>query len=1048
MKNKMMLMMAAAVAAGAANAMVVGVSDACRRPQLPDVGYFMDALERAGHVPVTLQYTTNLAHIAEAVGRIDCLLLTGGGDVNPARYGAAVSPKCQVPDDARDAYDYALLDAAVKRRLPVVGICRGEQLLNVYFGGTLWQDLPSEFVPAGGAVRCPHNALPWDGMATNPPAHKVEIRKGTRLAKLIGEDPLAVNSTHHQAVKDLAPGFRVAAAATDGVIEVIEGVRYPAVGIQFHPETAIACDAGHPGFQMDRILKLLSGIKALTALPPVTVDFNAKDLTKLAPGKLKRFSPGQIPFVRDGKALLPICCWAKDKAALRRGRYGYEVGSDHAAARWLASVVKEMTGVEPEVRVYLGDELPAVRKGPAIYVGDRFAPEKLLGADASREEFRVVNDGGSLYFLGKANFAIYDFAERCLGVRQYWEAKDGGRSVIPTSRIDLPKLDYSDLPMYPKREYWPYEGTDWHYVWKCGNSHRVDSVSHVPHNWWKDTNYNYRVTRPEIFELTRKGTRATCPMLCYSNPKTLQTYIERVDAEIAGGPKSGVIAPGTKTVAVAQWDANIDCQCEGCKRLYNEKAGRTGNASPIIWGCFVRQLSDWLAKAHPDYEISFSPYLNTCDLPEGLTFPAKNAECSLCTMPGLALLKDEGVRAHEEKLMRDWAAATGRPVRSWDYICWPAEFCSAPYVFGKVAQDHYRRLRPYTVGSFINGTGTPPEKRLFLSAYVWVRSMWNPEFDLGALYDTFAARMFAVGAKPMREIIRMQEDGWMRPWGAGQISNKNIYEISYPRKDVLRMQELFAEAKALAKGDALALRRIAKYEACFTDFFKESEDLANGTALEPTLIQKVASDPAVDGRLDDPAWQAAKAYPFVREMDRERSEPYYPTELRMVWTPNGVTIGYRCTEPFAGDADFRAKCRAKGSLENLDIFIDASGSGDGHYYQIYMSDEGRAEFHTDGPKWDGAGVKTATWFGEKEWSAEIFIPYAALKDFPREQHPAGTTAAGAFWLGNFCRGRHWDAYFPKAQRREGSRPESTRRYTRYSIWNKDPAAFGKLQFVE
>ena len=259
-----------------------------------------------------------------------------------------------------------------------------------------------------------------------------------------------------------------------------------------------------------------------------------------------------------------------------------------------------------------------------------------------------------------------------------------------------------------------------------------------------------------------------------------------------------------------------------------------------------------LAKAHPDYEISFSPYLNTCDLPEGLTFPAKNAECSLCTMPGLALLKDEGVRAHEEKLMRDWAAATGRPVRSWDYICWPAEFCSAPYVFGKVAQDHYRRLRPYTVGSFINGTGTPPEKRLFLSAYVWVRSMWNPEFDLNALYDTFAARMFAAGAKPMREIIRMQEDGWMRPWGAGQISNKNIYEISYPRKDVLRMQELFAEAKALAKGDALALRRIAKYEACFTDFFRESEDLANGTALEPTLIQKVASDPAVDGRIAEP----------------------------------------------------------------------------------------------------------------------------------------------------------------------------------------------------
>jgi len=102
----------------------------------------------------------------------------------------------------------------------------------------------------------------------------------------------------------------------------------------------------------------------------------------------------------------------------------------------------------------------------------------------------------------------------------------------------------------------------------------------------------------------------------------------------------------------------------------------------------------------------------------------------------------------------------------------------------------------------------------------------------------------------------------------------------------------------------------------------------------------------------------------------------------------------------------------------------------------------------EGLTWDRSSVRCATHFADGAWSAEVFIPFTALKGFPKGQFPEGTTAAGKFWLGNFCRSRRWDAYYGKCTPRPGSHKEFTRRYTRYSVWNKDPAAFGKLQFVE
>ena len=199
---------------------VVGLAERCgSKIDVCCRGNYARAIFAAGGVPLVRPATTNAAEVARLLDQVDVLLLCGGEDVEPARYKAAPSPKLEDVNLRRDAWEYALLDEAVKRRLPVVGTCRGLQIVNVYFGGTLWQDLPSE---RKSDVRHRH------GGNRKYVKHQVSIAPGSRLSALMGGATNAVvNSWHHQAIKDVAPGFRVTARAQDGVIEAIEGETLP-----------------------------------------------------------------------------------------------------------------------------------------------------------------------------------------------------------------------------------------------------------------------------------------------------------------------------------------------------------------------------------------------------------------------------------------------------------------------------------------------------------------------------------------------------------------------------------------------------------------------------------------------------------------------------------------------------------------------------------------------------------------------------------------------------------------------------------------------------
>jgi len=173
---------------------------------------------------------------AEAIGQIDGLLLTGGGDVAPARYGEAPHPSVVDIDLVRDEFEIGLIAEARKRKMPIFAICRGVQVLNVACGGTLVQDIATQ---VKGALEHKLEVPPHQSYAL---AHEVWLDKDTLLARLMRErlsdaDSCDVNSRHHQAIKQIATGFEVSATAPDGVIEAIEdpSSRF-CLGVQWHPE--------------------------------------------------------------------------------------------------------------------------------------------------------------------------------------------------------------------------------------------------------------------------------------------------------------------------------------------------------------------------------------------------------------------------------------------------------------------------------------------------------------------------------------------------------------------------------------------------------------------------------------------------------------------------------------------------------------------------------------------------------------------------------------------------------------------------------------------
>ena len=194
---------------------------------------YVAAVATTGGAPLLIPLNLDEGALRAIYEQLNGLLLAGGGDLDPKHYGEAIHEKCGQIDEARDRVELTLAGWALAEGLPVFGICRGIQVLNVAAGGALYQDIASQ---APGSLK--HDC--WPDHPRNYLAHQVTVNGDSQLAAILGQRRVGVNSMHHQTVKDLAPSFKVVARATDGLIEAIESHDHPfALGVQWHPEELV-----------------------------------------------------------------------------------------------------------------------------------------------------------------------------------------------------------------------------------------------------------------------------------------------------------------------------------------------------------------------------------------------------------------------------------------------------------------------------------------------------------------------------------------------------------------------------------------------------------------------------------------------------------------------------------------------------------------------------------------------------------------------------------------------------------------------------------------
>ncbi|MFL5528219.1 MAG: gamma-glutamyl-gamma-aminobutyrate hydrolase family protein, partial [Gemmatimonadaceae bacterium] len=190
---------------------------------------YVTALENAGLVPLIVPPLTSADAASAVLDSVAGLVLTGGEDVDPARYGEQRHEKVRSVNAARDATEAALIQEARARGTPVLAICRGIQMLNVALGGTLVQDISSQ---------CNTDIVHDEDGPRDSRSHEVSIEPGSLIAKAVGTEHLTVNSFHHQSVKRVADGMRVTARSPDGIIEGLESTEddWWVMAVQWHPE--------------------------------------------------------------------------------------------------------------------------------------------------------------------------------------------------------------------------------------------------------------------------------------------------------------------------------------------------------------------------------------------------------------------------------------------------------------------------------------------------------------------------------------------------------------------------------------------------------------------------------------------------------------------------------------------------------------------------------------------------------------------------------------------------------------------------------------------
>ena len=688
---------------------------------------------------------------------------------------------------------------------------------------------------------------------------------------------------------------------------------------------------------------------------------------------------------------------------------------------------------------------------PAIVIGDCEAAAKmgLVGKAMPSEGYELKTSENSIYIVGNDESAgegtpcdgtawgVTDFNERFVGTRWYWALAQDGRSIRKQASISIPPMWYSDAPAFHNRNYWPENFHPQVLFLRNTMSWPQQLRVHQPDEWTRDA--DFIKNRPEIFQMNPDGSRDHS-MYCYSNPKTLATFMEQIDAHYAGTKAASFIVGDTITVSPR--DIGIGCRCPDCVKLYDEKGGNLGSASPIMVN-FVTRLSAEVEKKHKNKSILMLAYMNYTRAPKGAKLP-KNVFVEVCGMNGIANYKEPAIFAEDQAPIDDWIGASGNKVQEWQYSCWPADRVLAPYQYPHVLQEFYRHNRDKSVGCFINSGVENEWERFHVTFYAWLKLLWNPEFPVDAAIDEYCKRMYGPAAATVRQIVQMQCDGWEKSrWPNGRLTPKAVYELSFPKATLDKFRELLAKAKTEAEPDALASKRLAFFSSIFQTAYDEYAIVMEGTGVQPMSAFKVAKSPVVDGKLDDEQWKIAEPV-FLKKYDeygtKKQIEVSYPTEAKAVYTLDGITFGFKLTEPSPESLKRKITTNDNGLTywdDCIELFLDSTGKNEGQFVQLLSNANGALQVINTGhgtAKPEDIISKSA--LGDKMWSMEIYIPYKVLA-------PAARGGTGTKWTIQITRNRMSDSDINKERPRENQKLNA-----RFGGFNANPADFTTLNFRE
>ena len=266
---------------------------------------------------------------------------------------------------------------------------------------------------------------------------------------------------------------------------------------------------------------------------------------------------------------------------------------------------------------------------PAIVIGDCEAAAKmgLVGKVMPSEGYELKTSENSIYIVGNDESAgegtpcdgtawgVTDFNERFVGTRWYWALAQDGRSIRKQASISIPPMWYSDAPAFHNRNYWPENFHPQVMFLRNSMSWPQQLRVHQPDEWTRDA--DFIKDRPEIFQMNPDGSRDHS-MYCYSNPRTLETFMEQIDAHYAGTKQASFV--NGNTITVSPPDLGVACVCPACSKLMDPAAGNLGSASRVMTD-FVTRLANAVEKKHPGKSIMFLAYMNYTRAPAGVKLP-------------------------------------------------------------------------------------------------------------------------------------------------------------------------------------------------------------------------------------------------------------------------------------------------------------------------------------------------------------------------------------------------------------------------------------------